>query len=225
MFQRQNGLAVLLFANSPEEELKHKPIQGGHQLFDYFTERTLTEIRKTGLPFMVYSEREQQGVTFAERFSNAIKDLFNSGYEAVITIGNDSPDLKASDLLEASRHLLKNNLVIGPALDGGIYLLGIHKQGFNEQAFLNLPWQTRELAGELKKSSDKGTIVVQRKLRDVDAIRDLKWFLQQVRVVTRAFRDLLIAIFFSPFQKFVFQEIRAVSYSSSIHHNKGSPLF
>jgi len=62
----------------------------------------------------------------------------------VITIGNDTPILKSHHIVEASRQLESKNVVLGPSLDGGFYLLGIHKTHFNREQFIDLPWQNEQ---------------------------------------------------------------------------------
>lgn len=69
----------------------------------------------------------QQGVDLGERMSNAIKWLFNKGYEKVSLIGADSPDLPLSFITYALEKLDSYDLVIGPSEDGGYYLIGMNK--------------------------------------------------------------------------------------------------
>ncbi|MEW6003246.1 MAG: TIGR04282 family arsenosugar biosynthesis glycosyltransferase [Nitrospirota bacterium] len=82
----------------------------------------------------------QQGYYLGERMYNAIKELFNRGYEKVSLIGADSPDLPLSFIVEAFRRLESYDLVIGPSEDGGYYLIGVNKA--REILFKNVRWGT-----------------------------------------------------------------------------------
>jgi hypothetical protein len=69
----------------------------------------------------------QQGVDLGERMCNAVKLLFNKGYEKVSLIGADSPDLPLPFITEAFEKLDSYDLVIGPSEDGGYYLISMNK--------------------------------------------------------------------------------------------------
>jgi len=75
------------------------------------------------------------------------------GAAAVVLIGSDLPALAADDLLEAFRALEHSALVLGPAGDGGYWLIGRHRA--TPQLFTGIDWgshrvlaQTLELAGQ-----------------------------------------------------------------------------
>ncbi len=127
--------AILVFARSSKEETVHKSIYNGAQLFDSLTDYTLEIASKTHLPYFHFSEEQQIGDTFGERFINAIQAVFEKGYEQVITIGNDTPQLKVSHIIEAEKQLSSNKSVLGPSADSGFYLMGLHKSQFDHYAF------------------------------------------------------------------------------------------
>lgn len=225
MFYKQKEIAILVFANSSKEELKHKRIANGEQLFNYFNSQTIDKVRKTNLPFAIYSEKEQHGNTFGERFTNAIEDLFKKGYQKIITIGNDSPNLKASHLIDACNALLENDVVIGPSTDGGIYLMGFHKQNFEKQAFLKLPWQTKKLAKTIISTTfSKGQkIEVQQKLRDIDGFQDLKDFFYNTKNLSETLKSILVRLL-TNFSKKIRNKSTFISiYIFKTTFNKGSP--
>lgn len=226
MFYKQKEIAILVFANSSKEELKHKRIANGEHLFNYFNSQTIDKVRKTNLPFAVYSEKEQHGNTFGERFANAIEDLFNKGYQKIITIGNDSPNLKTSHLIDACNTLLKNDVVIGPSTDGGIYLMGFHKQNFEKQAFLKLPWQTKKLAKTIiSTTSSKGQkIEVQQKLRDIDGFQDLKDFFYNTKNLSQILKSILVQLLTNFSKKISYKNIFISVYIFKTTFNKGSPV-
>ena len=101
----QHKTAILVFANSSQEEISHKAIPKSGLLFDMLTQRTLKTVKKTKLPYFHLTEEHQVGDSFGERFTNAIQMVFTKGFEQIITIGNDTPQLRVSHILDASGHL------------------------------------------------------------------------------------------------------------------------
>jgi rSAM/selenodomain-associated transferase 1 len=75
-----------------------------------------------------------------ERMAIAFQKSFESGYEKVLLIGTDCPTLKYKILREALEKLNQNELVLGPAEDGGYYLIGLRH--FIPQLFENISWGT-----------------------------------------------------------------------------------
>ncbi|WP_103864783.1 DUF2064 domain-containing protein [Aquimarina sp. I32.4] len=221
----QKQIAILVFANSSQEELKHKHLVHGQQLFDHFNKKTLTEVRKTGLPYAIYSEKEQHGTTFGERFANAIEDLFEKGYQKIITIGNDSPNLTASYLIDTSHKLMHNTMVVGPSIDGGIYLLGLDRSDFEKDSFIQLPWQTRLLSKSLiKKISASGVhIKLLSRLKDIDELQDLRFFLSRINRTTRLLKSILLQLFSCIYEAIIYQFKLVVTTIHTIPFNKGSP--
>jgi len=115
----------------------------------------------------------QSGADLGERIANAFKETFEAGYKKVLIIGSDCPSITAEIITEAVQVLEEKDLVIGPAGDGGYYLLG--SRHFHPQLFEAVPWSTAavrrltlEAAERLKLSSH-----VLEELNDVDTIEDL----------------------------------------------------
>ena len=132
--------------------------------------------KECGLPIILYDETKQSGSDFGSRFSNALQDVYNEGYDAVITIGNDSPHLETRHINQAQEQLLNGNTVIGPTFDGGFYLLGIAKEDFDRTAFLNFSWNTEAIYEEISQtfSNKEYSISVLQKLWDIDYFSDIK---------------------------------------------------
>ena len=147
---------MVLFARTAPEEANHKnlvpqlPLAQQQPIFEAFNQNSLALLAATGLPYFLITSAGQKGHTFGERLYQALAQTFAQGYEQVIVIGNDCPQLQVEDLLRAS-HLLKNNgSVLGPNHNGGIYLLGLHKSVFEKAAcFTQIGWQTPALLQEL----------------------------------------------------------------------------
>ena len=82
-----------------------------------------------------YSKKKQQGSDLGERMNYAFKQGFDEGYKNIIIIGSDIYDLIQLDIEKAFTMLEHNNYVLGPAADGGYYLLGMRR--LNETIFRN----------------------------------------------------------------------------------------
>jgi len=72
----------------------------------------------------------QGGGDLGKRMQRAFEDAFTSGAAAVIIIGTDIPDLTAVDISKAFAVLKQKKMVLGPAKDGGYYLIGLQKNAF-----------------------------------------------------------------------------------------------
>ena len=72
-----------------------------------------------------YNKHIQEGKELGQRMQNAFYDAFEAGYDKMILIGSDVPDI-SSEIIEAGfKQLDKNDIVIGPSEDGGFYLIGM----------------------------------------------------------------------------------------------------
>ena len=69
----------------------------------------------------------QEGNDLGERMQHAFKQSFDSGYERVIGVGSDLPDLNAEIMTEALNKLKNHDTVFGPSEDGGYYIIGMNK--------------------------------------------------------------------------------------------------
>jgi len=222
---KMNGTAILVFANSSKEELKHKTIANGEILFNGLTKHTITTVSKTGLPYFHFTENEQEGSGFGERFVNAIAAIFEKGFERVITIGNDTPQLKVSDILRADRVLGQNKFVLGPSTDGGFYLMGLNKSHLNSKLLLALPWQTSRLAKSITDLFESKKIRVEflRRLFDLDKPSDLRKVLLVYNSIPPHIFQLILeqlALFFTRFWHYI---ISSYFFIKSEYFNKGSP--
>jgi hypothetical protein len=219
--------AILIFAHSADYEATVKPFPYSREVFESLNQRAIALAKKTKLPYFVVTEKDQVGVSFGERFTNAIQSVYASNFDAVIAIGNDTPNLTVNQINKAEKRLRTNEIVLGSSLDGGFYLLGIKKEHFNAQLFLKLPWQSHHLNGALAKLFTVNAVKVAylEKLRDIDSIEDIKMLFNSFRSVYSVLFQFFIIIlnlikfsqdFSRAFSVFLFQ---------SKFYNKGSPVF
>jgi hypothetical protein len=81
----------------------------------------------------------QEGNSLGERMYAAFRRAFRDCRRAVL-IGTDTPDLPPSLVEEAFRSLRTHDAVIGPAFDGGYYLIGLSVDSLVPDLFRDLPW-------------------------------------------------------------------------------------
>ena len=120
----------------------------------------------------VYQKRQQHGDDLGMRMHNAFRDAFKNGYEKVVVIGSDLYDISQSDIEMAFKKLTGRDAVIGPALDGGYYLLGLTKM--IPIIFKDKAWGTSTvLEDTLSDLKDKNYLLLAQR-NDVDVYDDIK---------------------------------------------------
>jgi hypothetical protein len=82
----------------------------------------------------------QRGGDLGERMRLALVESLRRGAGAAMLLGSDIPQLAPEILRQAAAHLAENPAVIGPAADGGYYLIGFSRSGFCPDAFRGMPW-------------------------------------------------------------------------------------
>lgn len=221
-----HNTAILVFAHSSEEELRHKKINKGIILFDALTKHTLKTVKETGIPFFHFHEELQHGVSFGERFSNAIQSVFDLGYENIITVGNDSPHLTKTHIITALSALDNQKLVIGPSCDGGFYLMGLCQKDFEKSAFEELSWQTskiREEVLELFSPIDSGYFILPQ-LFDIDSVWDIRAMATSTSRLSKRILSAITAIISVKGVIKIPLFISATGFYFRIPSNKGSPV-
>ena len=168
--------ALLIFSRSIEEELRHKPFLAQKSLVNSLYKHTTDIAKQSGLDVIFYDESKQYGINFGSRFSNALENIFYNGYQNIIAIGNDCPQLQVEHILQAQKSLLNNETIIGGTHDGGFYLLGISKENFNKNTFLTFSWNKKTLYNEVIESISSKSLNYKtlQKLRDIDFYSDLE---------------------------------------------------
>lgn len=120
----------------------------------------------------VYQKHLQQGDDLGLKMSNAFKNAFNENYKKVIIVGSDLPDLKEHHINDAFEQLENHDIALGPAHDGGYYLMGMKKM--NELVFLNKEWGTSTVLGDTLKELVSKNVFLLEALNDIDVYEDLK---------------------------------------------------
>jgi rSAM/selenodomain-associated transferase 1 len=117
---------------------------------------------------------DQIGDELGARMHHVFTTLGSRGYQRIVLVGTDVPTLPAAHYRQAYDALNDHDLVLGPAQDGGYFLIGLKKP--QSDLFRDIPWSTdRVLELTQRRATDAG---LSRALlpvwRDIDTLEDLK---------------------------------------------------
>ncbi len=129
--------------------------------------------------FRIMEERQgvklldQVGDDLGARMNHAFETLFAKGYKRGLIVGTDTPSLPLERYQQALVALESHDLVLGPALDGGYYLIGLTRA--IPDLFTDIPWSTDQVLALTQKKA--GVLGLKTALlaswRDIDTIDDL----------------------------------------------------
>ncbi|TGV04116.1 TIGR04282 family arsenosugar biosynthesis glycosyltransferase [Flavivirga rizhaonensis] len=116
----------------------------------------------------------QVGENLGERMKNAFIKGFEDGYERILLIGSDLPDISSEHIKSGLNALNNNEVVFGPAIDGGYYLVGMTKM--HHFIFNNKPWSKSHLLEVTLEELDQENIsyTLLEALNDIDTFEDLE---------------------------------------------------
>jgi len=120
----------------------------------------------------IFQKNQQIGEDLGIRMLHAFKNGFKAGYEKVMIIGSDLYDLTAETIENAFTALEKNEVVIGPAEDGGYYLLGMNS--LEEKIFKNKDWGTETVRKDTLEDLRDKKVFLLGELNDVDVFEDIE---------------------------------------------------
>lgn len=199
---RASKTVLLLFSRSAAAEAKHKralaprPKQR-EQIAQALVAHAQQIARASGLPYVQIDEGRQWGKDFGSRFDHAIRQLFDEGYERVIAIGNDCLALQARHLQEAARLLQEQSVVLGPATDGGFYLMGFRRKAYQQLSLTQLPWQQTQLQTALYEKLHQQQLDYHRlaELADADELSAVKHYaLSHSGVLSAVLRSIIASL-------------------------------
>ena len=120
----------------------------------------------------IFQKYLQVGEDLGIRMLHAFKNGFETGYEKVLIIGSDLYDLTAETIENAFIALENNEVVIGPAEDGGYYLLGMNS--LEEKVFKNKDWGTETVRKDTLEDLKDKKVFLLGELNDVDVFEDIE---------------------------------------------------
>jgi rSAM/selenodomain-associated transferase 1 len=177
-----NKFAVSFFIACAEHTFKEllKVKETGSELFLFCSEENEIELVKqwTENNFNYYS---QQGSDLGLRMYNAFDYVLKKGYKKVIIIGTDAPDISMNIIQSAISVLDNYSVVIGPANDGGYYLLGFKSKLVD--LFSGIEWSTDSVFDNTieKLNNSKIKYFMLGELTDIDTMEDLQYWLKHYK--------------------------------------------
>ena len=122
--------------------------------------------------FLAFQKKIQLGEDLGERMQGAFQWGFDKGYEKILIIGTDLWDLSKPLLENAFKQLDSNDYVIGPASDGGYYLLGCKK--FTKHLFTEKKWGSPDVYHQTMKELMGKSVAILDEKKDIDTLEDLE---------------------------------------------------
>jgi len=163
---------VILFVKLPEKgKVKSRlarDIGDGPALLLYeaMVLDTIDMLKRTKIPFRIFFDPPQEiealrswlgesyfflpqtGNDLGERMELAFQRVFDEGAEEAVLVGTDIPGLTASVVSDAFGAFGQYDAVIGPANDGGYYLIGFRNRSFTPSIFRTMTWSTEQVFQE-----------------------------------------------------------------------------
>ena len=119
-----------------------------------------------------FTKKLQFGPNLGDRMLHAFGAAFRSGYQKAIVIGSDMYDLSQRDLEQAFAALDDHDFVIGPAEDGGYYLLGM--TFLKPELFQHKEWGTETVLEQTLADLKEESVKLLETRNDVDYYEDIK---------------------------------------------------
>jgi len=199
---QKNRETILVFLRAPENgRVKTRLARDiGYEkaldLYKNFVQKTLLAVEKSGVDHRICffpAERQamvedwlgqnhtymhQAGKDLGHRMDNALSRVFSQGAQKAVLVGTDIPDISAHHLLTALDLLNKNDVVIGPSLDGGYWLIGFQRDGYCPDLFQQIDWGAETVfSATIEKCQANGLSTgILPVLRDIDTLEDLQFF-------------------------------------------------
>jgi rSAM/selenodomain-associated transferase 1 len=207
---------LLFFVRNPQQGAVKSRLAGAMgeeaagDLYKNFILDMLCALKKGDFPFSVcfypadalekikkifgaqYRYLPQHGADLGERMEHCFSLVFSAGIGRAVLIGSDLPDLPLDIIDEAFAFLRKAGAVIGPALDGGYYLIGFTKDGFTPEIFRAMPWGTETVFRQTidMLQNHQRTIHLLPSWGDIDSLEDLQKFFERNRETPRCPRTM-----------------------------------
>jgi rSAM/selenodomain-associated transferase 2/rSAM/selenodomain-associated transferase 1 len=168
--------------------IPHLGEKGAARLQREMTEYTLRQARRTGVEIEIrytggsldemcgwlgdHVEYVEQGEgDLGERMERVFFEHFANGIERVVIIGSDCPTNDGENIKRAFLELDRADCVIGPAYDGGYYLIGLSKSA--PVLFRGIDWGSDQVLKQTLAAASSLSVVQLKRLSDIDEPEDL----------------------------------------------------
>ena len=150
-------------AELPEVELRFSPADAAREIQPWL---------RAG-----WEARPQGTGDLGQRLVSAFAEAFSAGVKRVVIIGSDCPAVAVADIECAWSALLSHDVALGPARDGGYWLIGLRQP--QPEFFHSIPWSTADVLRETQQRARllKLKTYLLRELTDVDTVNDWHEFM------------------------------------------------
>ena len=210
MDRQEPHRSVILFARYPQigkvktrlaTRLGQDQVLG---LYRCFVKDILATLRKSGYPvsigFLPVDREEQmtawlgpgptylpqKGADLGRRMCHAFEQVFAAASPPVdqaLLVGSDIPDMDQGTLDQAFDALAHNDATLGPAADGGYYLIGFNRPAFTRKVFTGITWGGGQVFAKTMIKFEKAglTVHVLPERLDIDTYDDLEAFYRRAK--------------------------------------------
>lgn len=181
-----SSTAILYFTRNAELEAKRKRLAPkkyslNKRVVKVLIEHTESIIVSTGLSYFL-PDQDNSHLSFGQKLTRSIDQVFSMGYTSLIILGNDCPTLSQEDIYRAANTLNRGSDIYGRATDGGLYLIGLQQESYHKAIFEKLSWSSESLAEDfdnyLSKYSRKLHCIFPTIKADIDNVIDLNNFVE-----------------------------------------------
>lgn len=223
--------AILIFSRTAEAEAQAKTFLPDAKRNVKIARALVHQVHKTaetlGIPVFVSDEFQQVGNSFGQRFAHAFEAIYDLGYENIISIGNDCPELTSTHLKLAIEQLEQGNIILGPTFHHGYYLIGLNRKQFLYTEFSQVHWQTDLVQLSLTDYfiQFRTDIKFLEPLSDINSESQLLDFLKETGTKNSLFRLLFSIVFPASIPKTTAPIGSEISLSLSMDALRGPPPF
>jgi len=185
---------LLIFTRNPEKGTVKKRLaqsigdEAALKVYNYLLQHTVSITRPLPVEKWVYysealpendiwekdlfRKKLQQGQDLGQRMEQAFSEAFKAGFKKVVIIGSDLFDIEKEDLKIAFLTLDNHEYVVGPAQDGGYFLLGMKKP--TPQLFRNKDWSTSRVLDQTLSDLEQEKLKLLPVRNDIDTFEDMR---------------------------------------------------
>jgi rSAM/selenodomain-associated transferase 1 len=185
--------AAQLYRALAEEEMRRTaPVCGEYGRLFFFTPADARPALERWIPGEVLLL--QEGPDLGARMTNAFETAFRRGARRAAIIGTDVPWVSRALVNDALLALDDHEVVVGPARDGGYYLLALDRP--RPGLFEGIAWSTPSvLSATAERAAMLGLrLSMLEPLSDIDTLADIRREWHALRIVLDAYPDLVVAI-------------------------------
>ncbi|WZL87822.1 TIGR04282 family arsenosugar biosynthesis glycosyltransferase [Salinimicrobium sp. 3283s] len=194
---------LLIFTRNPEKgKVKKRLAQSigddaALKVYNYLLQHTVTITQPLPVEKWVYysealpendiwnkeffRKKLQQGQDLGQRMEQAFSEAFKAGFKKVVIIGSDLFDIEKEDLKMAFLTLKDHEYVVGPAQDGGYFLLGMKKP--TPQLFRNKDWSTSRVLDQTFSDLEQEKLKLLPVRNDIDTFEDMRSHPELVKLI------------------------------------------